>query len=251
MKSELDYKYDMTDVKFEQFRNKSSEGSSSMDLDLAPVSIKSGAKREQPDFLIKIRDANGKVIGTKAATAAEFMKDAQGTMNRIWKNDYKLSAKMSEMNLTTSAHPEAFSNKELLKSDIDWSKVKPEDVQSIGKVLEVKFNAIENNQMMTATTRMQAKFREASKECHNMLLPMLRHKQSQFEKGTKAYRDVQSEINLWTRMEGYMSRMGKGTSNPVEIHNIDIEIQNYTGGKGAIQVCNDLIYVFNPSFKPL
>ena len=233
-----DQGYDMSDIKFQQFRNSASKGSSSMDLDLAPVSIKKDPGN-QPKFF-----KHGKEV-----TPGEFMEDAQKAMNMQWKEDFKLSGKLSEMNLTTSAHPEAFSNPELLKKDIDFTKVKAEDVASIGKVLEVKVNTIEGNKMMTQTTKMQAKCREASKEISNMLMPKLKSDLSQCKPGSKEYKAIQGDIRYWERMEKQISRIGKETSDPVELHKINIEIQSYTGGKDATQVVNDLIHTFNPSFK--
>ena len=51
-------------------------------------------------------------------------------------------------------------------------------------------------------------------------------------------------------MSKKLGRIGKGTSDPVEIHRLNNEIQRDTGGKDAMQVVNDLIREFNPSFKP-
>jgi hypothetical protein len=228
--------YDMSDIKFQQFRNSSSAGSSSMDLDLAPVSVSKGG---EPVFKL-----NGKEV-----PPAQFMKDAQGAMNTSWKEDFHISGKLSEMNLTTSAHPEAFSNAELLKQNIDFSKIPPKDIASIGKVLEVKVNTIEGNKMMTKTTKMQAKCREASKEINNMLLPKLKSDLAGCKAGSKEYKQIQGDISYWQRMEKQIAKIGKGTSDPVELHKTNIEIESYTGGKDATQVVNDLIRTFNPSFK--
>lgn len=42
----------------------------------------------------------------------------------------------------------------------------------------------------------------------------------------------------------------RASSNSYEIHQLNKQIQRDTGGKDAIQVVNDLIREFNPSFKP-
>ncbi len=232
--------YDLSDIKFQQFRNSSSSGSSSMDLDLAPVSRSKGG---EPAF---VRKVNGKDV---PVSASDFMQDAQKAMNASWKEDFHISGKLSEMNLTTSAHPEAFSNTELLKENIDFTKIPQKDIASIGKVLEVKVNTIEGNQMMTKTTKMQAKCREASKEINNMLLPKLHSDLSAHKVGSKEYKQIKGDIAYWERMEKQIAKIGKGTSDPVEIHQTNIEIESYTGGKDATQVVNDLIRMFNPSFK--
>lgn len=50
-----------------------------------------------------------------------------------------MSAKASEMNLTTSAHPEAYQTEELLKRNIDFGRLTKKDVSSVGKVIDVKW----------------------------------------------------------------------------------------------------------------
>ena len=229
--------YNMKDIEFKQFRNSSSSGSSSMDLDLAPVSKSTG---KEPKFY-----KNGEEV-----TAREFMNDAQKTMNRVYKEQHEgLSAKASEMNLTTSAHPEAYSTPELLKKDVDYSKLNADDIASIGKVLESKVNTIQSNVRMTETTKMQAKSREATKEIDNMLIPKLKQELKASTNAKQAER-IAADIEYWQDMSKKLGRIGKGTSDPVEIHRLNNEIQRDTGGKDAMQVVNDLIREFNPNFKP-
>ena len=229
--------YNMKDIEFKQFRNSSSSGSSSMDLDLAPVSKSTG---KEPKFY-----KNGEEV-----TAREFMNDAQKTMNKVYKEQHEgLSAKASEMNLTTSAHPEAYSTPELLKKDVDYSKLNADDIASIGKVLESKVNTIQSNVRMTETTKMQAKSREATKEIDNMLIPKLKQELKASTNAKQAER-IAADIEYWQDMSKKLGRIGKETSNPMEIHRLNNEIQRDTGGKDAMQVVNDLIREFNPNFKP-
>ena len=229
--------YDMSDIEFKQFRNSSSSGSSSMDLDLAPVSKTTG---KEPIFY---KDGN-------KVTAREFMNDAQKTMNTVYREQHQgISAKASEMNLTTSAHPEAYSTAELLKKDVDYSKLKAEDIASIGKVLESKVNTIEGNVRMTETTKFQAKCREADKEIGNMLLPKLK---SDLKNSTNAKQaeSIAKDIEYWTDMRTKIGKIGKETNDPIAIHKLNQEIQRATGGKDGMQVVNDLIREFNPAFNP-
>ena len=226
--------YDMSDIEFKQFRNSSSSGSSSMDLDLAPVSKSTG---KEPVFY-----KNGKQV-----TAREFMNDAQKTMNTVYREQHGISAKASEMNLTTSAHPEAYSTAELLKKDVDYTKLKAEDIASIGKVLESKVNTIEGNIRMTETTKLQAKCRESTKEIDNMLVPKLKQELKN-STNSKQAEQIAHDIEYWQDMSKRLGKIGKETSNPYEIHRLNNEIQRETGGKDAMQVVNDLIREFNPSF---
>lgn len=224
--------YDVSRFTFKQFRNASSGGSSSMDLDLAPVSVRTG---KEPIVFIKNR---------KIVKADEFMKDAQQAMNREYYEMFGISAKHSEMNLTTSVHPEAFSTPELLKKDVDFSKLSAEDVASIGKVLEVKVTTIENNRLMSNTTQLQAKCREASKEIDNMLLPKLRQELTKTRWGSSKYWEKKADIDTWDNLLGKLKQIGTGTNNPMEIHRINREIYQATGGRDASQVVNDLIHKF-------
>ncbi len=229
--------YDMSDIEFKQFRNSSSSGSSSMDLDLAPVSKSTG---KEPVFY-----KNGNEVPPR-----EFMMDAQKTMNTVYREQHQgLSAKASEMNLTTSAHPEAYSTTELLNKNVDYSKLKAEDIASIGKVLESKVNTIEGNVRMTETTKIQAKCRESTKEIDNMLIPKLKQELKN-STDVKQAEQLAVDIEYWQDMSKKLGQIGKGTSNPVEINRLNREIRRDTGGKDAIQVVNDLIHYFNPSFQP-
>ena len=222
--------YDMSDIEFKQFRNSSSSGSSSMDLDLAPVSKTTG---QEPVFF-----KNG-----RKTTPAEFMKDAQQSMNTTYYEQHGISAKASEMNLTTSAHPEAYKTAELLKKEVDYSKLKPEEIASIGDVLEVKVNTIDGNIRMTETTKLQAKSREATKEVENMLIPKLKQ-QLKNTNNVKDAERIAADIEYWEAMDKRLSAIGKETSNPHEIHRLNNEIRRATGGKDAVQVVNDLINAF-------
>ncbi len=234
---ELDY--DMSDIEFKQFRNSSSSGSSSMDLDLAPVSIKNG---KEPNFY-KLIKKDGVAVGHKKVTPAEFMKDAQKAMDQVYFEKHHITTKASEMNLTTSAHPEAYSTDQLLAKDVDYSTLKPEDIASIGKVLEVKVNTIEGNVRMSQTTKLQAKCREATKELNNMLIPKLK----QDLKNSTNYKQaeqISEDLELWTSLRDRLSEIGTKTSDPVKIHQLNDEITRATGGKDATQVVNDLIHAF-------
>ena len=228
--------YDLTDIEFRQFRNSSSGGSSSMDLDLAPVSTKTG---KEPVFY-----KNG-----EKTTANQFMQDAQKTMNMVYHEQTGISAKASEMNLTTSAHPEAYSTTKLLEKNVDYSSLTPDDVASIGKVLEVKVNTIEGNVRMTETAKLQAKCRESTKEIDNMLVPKLKQELKNATDVKQAER-LSIDIEYWQDMSNKLGAIGKQTNNPYEIHKLNGEIKRATGGRDAMQVVNDLIHEFNPSFKP-
>ena len=229
--------YNMDDIEFRQIRNSSSSGSSSMDLDLTPISKSKGDE-------LKFYSKNG----NDQITPAEFMRDAQQSMNTTYREQFGISAPASEMNLTTSAHPEAYSTKALLQKGVDYSKLKAEDIASIGKVLNSKVNTIEGNVRMTQTTKMQAKGREATKEIENMLIPKLKQDLARSTNVKDAER-IAGDIEYWTDMDRRLSQLSKETSDPLQIHKINEEIRRSTGGKDATQVINDLIHTFAPSLQ--
>lgn len=232
MKAELQAKgFNMDDIEFKQFRNASSAGTSSMDLDLSPVSKASG---KEPLFF-----RNGKQV-----SASEFMDEAQKTMNSVYRQQTGMSAKASEMNLTTSAHPEAYQTEELLKRNIDFGRLTKKDVSSVGRVIDVKMSTIEENIHMSQTTKVQAKAREATKEIENMLIPKLKYDLKN-AKNAKDASAIAENIEYWQDMQKLLTEMSKRTNQPLEILNLNNQIKAKTGGKDATQVVFDLAREFD------
>lgn len=180
----------------------------------------------------------------KKVDALEFMQDAQQAMNQNYYDIFHISAKQSDMNLTTSMHAEAFSTPKLLVEDVDFSNLSAEDVKSIGKVLDVKVTSIENNQRMTNTTKLQAKCREANKEIENMLLKKLEQDIAAAKPGSSEYIQKQEDLKYWKNMGAKLNQIGTQTNDPMEIMRLNREISHETGGRDATQVVNDLINKF-------
>ncbi len=127
--------YDMSNLRFKSCRNSSSAGSSSMDLDLA------------------LQETPGMVI-LKTAKLSRWLnsrKDAQQALNEAYHKVTGFSATRSEVNLTTSEHAESYKTKALLKEKVDFSKLTPEEVASIGKVLRVKLDKIAGSSKLNTT----------------------------------------------------------------------------------------------------
>ena len=235
MKTELAAKgFKMDDIEFKPFRNASSAGTSSMDLDMGPVSKSTGA---EPAFF-----RNGKEV-----SPAEFMKEAQSTMNTVYRQQTGMSAKASEMNFTTSAHPEAFNTTKLLEKNIDFSTLTRREVASVGKVIDVKMKGIEGNVNMTATTKVQAKAREASKEIENMLLPKLKQdlNHAVTTKQINKANEISKNLEYWQGMQNNLTEIGKQTNDPLKIMLLNNKIKDATGGKDVTQVVNDLAREFD------
>ncbi|TVQ71419.1 MAG: hypothetical protein EA373_04535 [Oceanospirillales bacterium] len=233
--------YNMEGIEFKQFRNSSSAGSSSMDLDLGPVYSSTGVEpgiRLGPHKLVVKK--NGSVV-----TLAQFNEDAQLVMNAEWKELTGMSASLSDMNLTTSAHRESFSTPLLLDHNIDFSTFTSEEVASVGKVLKVKMDGIDKNKMLTHTTKMQAKSREAAKEIKNMLGRKFESDLANTSAGSPERSLVEADIKYWEDMLQRLQRIGSDESNPAELMRLNMEIRHETGGRDANGVIADLISKFN------
>lgn len=225
--------YVMDHIEFKQFRNPTSAGSASMDLDLGPVDRLTG---KEPSWVLK---NDGTRVDIKT-----FMNDAQASMNETYRKMFGISAPLSDMNLVTSAHQEAFSTTKLLDKNVDFTTLATDDVASIGKVLKVKVEGIEGNKLLTQTTKLQAKCREASKEIDNMLMKKLDADLKMAALGSLDQKQIQAQKAYWTNMNQKIKQIGTQESDPVTISRINREISLETGGKDASQVINDLMKAF-------
>lgn len=225
--------YVMDHIEFKQFRNPTSAGSASMDLDLGPVDRLTG---KEPSWVLK---NDGTRVDIKT-----FMNDAQTSMNETYRKMFGISAPLSDMNLVTSAHQEAFSTTKLLDKNVDFTTLATDDVASIGKVLKVKVEGIEGNKLLTQTTKLQAKCREASKEIDNMLMKKLDADLKMAAPGSLDHKQIQAQKAYWTNMNQKIKQIGTQESDPVTISRINREISLETGGKDASQVISDLMKAF-------
>ncbi len=225
--------YVMDNIEFKQFRNPTSAGTASMDLDLGPVDRLTG---KEPAYVMK---SDGSKIDIKT-----FMNDAQASMNETYRKMFGISAPLSDMNLVSSAHQEAFSTTKLLDKNVDFTTLATDDVASIGKVLKVKVENIEGNKLLTQTTKLQAKCREASKEIDNMLLKKLDADLKMAMPGSLEHKQIQAQKEYWANMNQKIKQMGTQESDPVTISRINREISMETGGKDAAQVISDLMQAF-------
>lgn len=241
MKNRLDQQgYNMEGIEFVQFRNANSGGTSSMDLDLVPVRA---GTRNEPAFTVNGQKMVMKKDGTMV-TLEQFTDDAQKAMNAEYRRITGLDAHASEMNLVTSVHKEAFSTTKLLDKDVDFSTLSPDEIASIGKVLEVKMDGINKNIMLTNTTKMQAKCRESSKEIENMLLRKLRSDLQQAPAGSPQQKQAAADIKYWEDMLQRFKTIGTDETNPAKIMELNREIMRETGGRDVNGVINDLITRF-------
>jgi hypothetical protein len=233
--------YNMEGIEFRQFRNGTSSGSSSMDLDLGPV--QKGTTQEPGMKMFSGKKMVIKKDGS-IVTMEQFMNDAQQSMNAEYKQITGYTARSSDMNLVTSVHPEAFSTPKLLDHKIDFSSFTADEIASIGKVLSVKMNNISNNPLLTNTSKIQAQCRESSKEIENMLIRKLRSNLEKAPAGSPQQKQIQSDINYWEEMLKRFKQIGTQETDPMKIVELNREIMKDTGGKDVTGVINDLIIAF-------
>jgi len=221
--------YDVSNLRFKSFRNSSSAGSSSMDLDLA--------LQETPNMVIL---KNGKRV-----EVGQFQEDAQKALNEAYHKVTGFSATRSEVNLTTSAHLESYKTTALLRQKVNFSKLTPDEIASIGKVLGVKLDKIQGDPVLSQIAKMQAQCRESAKEIENMLLKDLKQKLAKAPAGSPEAQQTQADINYWTDMLKNFRQISMQETNPYRILELDRAIRALTGGKGSQQVSRDLARAFN------
>jgi hypothetical protein len=222
--------YDMAEIAFKPVRNASSAGSSSMDLDLA--------LQEHPGMVIT-RDG-------QPVPLQDFMKDAQEALNRAYHKVSSFSATRSDLNLTTSLHPEAFTDVRLLKRNVDFSTIAPEDIASIGKVVQVKMAKIEGDPTLSAISKTQASCRESAKEIENMLLPNLRQKVAAAKNPAEAAR-LQASLDHWEGIRQTFKEIGTKETDPYQILKLERTLREQTGGLGVHETIGELSRKFgNP-----
>jgi hypothetical protein len=226
--------YKMDRMRFKQFRNAGSGGSSSMDLDLVPVQVGRVGK-PRTTFMKK----DGTIVSAK-----EFMDDCQAAMNAEYKQLTGISAPASDMNLVTSAHNEAFATAKLLDKSIDMSQFTDEEIKSIGEVLRVKTTGIDKNKMLTNTTKMQSKVRETAKEIENMMLRKLRSDLNKVPSGSAQAREIQSKISYWEKMLERFKQIGMQNSDPSTLIELSNKVRRETGGKDVHAVMDDVVRFF-------
>ena len=216
--------YEMQGVEFQPMRNASSAGSSSMDLDLA--------LKEIPGMVFK-KDG-------KSVSLHEFMVDAQKALNRAYNKVTGFSAERSEVLLTTSLHPEAFTDKRLLEKNVDFTTIKPQDIANIGSVLQVKTSKIAGDPVLSNITKAQASCRESAKELENMLLPNLRQRLQKAPAGSPEAAKLKASLDHWEKVQKTFKQIGTNETDPYEILKLERQLRQDTGGLGINETIGEL-----------
>ncbi|MHB8054196.1 MAG: tetratricopeptide repeat protein [Candidatus Aminicenantales bacterium] len=219
--------YKMKRSDFTPMRNASSEGSVSMDLDLA---------LNENSRTVILKDG-------EPVKLDQFMPEAQQALDQAYHAVTRTSAKRSSINLTTSIHSESFSDTRLLKHGVDFSQIKPEDIAQIGKVIQNKTINIEADPALSPVAKVQAGCRESNKEIGNMLLPYLEFK-IKSAKTPAEVAEFRQAREHWSNIREKFVGLSQASSDGHKIWQLEQEISLLTGGKSARQTINELSGVF-------
>ena len=225
--------YDMSDVEWRTYRNSSSTGSSSMDLDLGPVS--KANPHVEPAYI-----KNGKTV-----SGTTFQKDAQDALQRAHMEEFGISAKASEMNITNLSHPESYATAEILAPDFNWTTATPETLNSIKRVINVKMNAIDSNVRLTSVEKVQAKCRELSKELKNMALPKLENDLKTIAPNSEKYVKTSQKLDDLKKMTEKLNKIGTQATTATDVRTLELELYNDTGCKNMSNVIKEVSSAFN------
>lgn len=225
--------YDMSDVQWRTYRNSSSSGSSSMDLDLGPVS--KANPNVEPVYIKNGQKVDGSV----------FQRDAQNALQRAHMEEFGISARASEMNITNLSHPESYATAEILSPDFNWTTATSETLKSVKDVIKVKMNAIESNVRLTSVEKVQAKCRELSKELQNMALPKLKNDLKILKPNSQKYVETVQKIKDLTDLTDKLKQIGTQAKSASEVLQLEKDIYNSTGGKTMDSVISEVSSAFN------
>ena len=225
--------YDMSDVQWRTYRNSSSTGSSSMDLDLGPVS--KANPHVEPAYI-----KNGKPV-----PGSTFQKDAQNAFQRAHMEEFSISARASEMNITNLSHPESYATAEILAPDFNWTTATEKTLNSVKRVINVKMNAIEGNVRLTSVEKVQAQCRELSKELQNMALPKVKSDLSTLAPNSVKYAQTQQKYNDLVKMTETLKKIGTQANSAAEVRALEQELYNDTGCKNLSNVIKEVASAFN------
>ena len=222
--------YEVSTLQFKPMRNPSSAGSVSMDLDLALI--------ERPGQAI--------VKSGRPVPLASFQQDAQAVWNKVYQVRTGQNATRSLLNITTSAHQEAFTMK-LLEKRIPWGTLTPAEVGQAAEVLRVKVSEIP----LAGMAKFVENARGLEKEMRTKVLPYLTEQAARAASrgdATKAQALRASQKELQGIYEQVLE-IGKHEHAPVEIWRLQQQLKTTTGGKTMWEIADALGIAWEGSAK--
>lgn len=215
--------YDVANLKFAPIRNASSAGSVGMDLDLRLL--------ESAGLSIRKK---GQVIAMK-----QFGDDAQTAYNRAYFKHTGYSAEQSLVNVTTSAHREAFTSR-MAEQKIPFESITANDRSRAAEVLLAKTREMP----LTGMTKAVEAARATEKELRNRVLPDLTAQIAKATaKGDKAaVQKLQASHAYWQEIRAKLERASQCEKDPYKMWQAMDEVKAMTGGKDIFGVAEALGY---------
>lgn len=214
--------YDVSNLKFAPIRNASSAGSVGMDLDLALQEVKG----------MVIRKKDGTIVST-----ALFGDDAQKAYNQAYFAKTGYSAKQSLVNVTTSAHREAFTAR-LSQQKIPFDAITANDRARAAEVLLAKTHEVE----LAGMTKVVEAARATEKELRNRVLPDLTAQIAAAKaKGDSAVAaQLQQSVAYWEGIRVKLERASQCEKDAFKMWQALDEVKAITGGKDIFKLALDL-----------
>jgi tetratricopeptide (TPR) repeat protein len=222
--------YNAAAMRFKPMRNPSSAGTVSMDLDLALI--------ETPGLTIL---KNG-----SPASRGRFQQDAQAAWDKVYQARTGQSAARSLLNITTSAHREAFTTK-LLQKRVPWGTLTPAEIAQAADAVRVKVS----DMPLPAMAKFVENARGLEKEMRTKILPSLSEQAARAANRGDAAR-AQSMRESQKYLQGIydqLAEIGKHEHAPLEIWQLHQRLTQTTGGKSVWELADALGVVWEASAK--
>lgn len=213
--------YDTTNLRFEPVRNATSSGTVGIDLDLKLI--------ESPGMMLK---KNGQSV-----SLATFNNDAQKAYNRAYFTHTGYSAEQSLINITTTAHREAFTQR-MIQKGIPFENLTGFDRQRAGEVLIMKTSGVP----LDGFTKAAEASRAMEKELRLRLIPDLKAQAALAAKAKDAaqLKRLNDSIQFWEDIRTRTEVMGQGETDPHRLWKAMQELKGLTGGQDVFDLAKTL-----------
>ena len=192
------------------------------------------------DLDLALQEVKGMVIRRKDGTvvsAALFGDDAQKAYNQAYFAQTGYSAKQSLVNVTTSAHREAFTAR-LSQQKIPFDAITANDRARAAEVLLAKTHEVE----LSGMTKVVEAARATEKELRNRVLPDLTAQiaAAKAKGNSAAAAQLQESVTYWEGIRVKLERASQCEKDAFKMWQALDEVRAITGGKDIFKLALDL-----------
>ena len=220
--------YDLTGVEFNPIRNASSAGSPGMDWDVAL------SEASERGTILR----NGQPVGL-----ATLQDDAQRAMNRSYFDVTGISARQTDIAVTTSIHPEAYWDRRWLDRVVDYEGLDPTRIDQARWVTRHKAVEVMHKDHMNSIQKTQEICRGTAKDLDTKLLKYLDHKitaAGAVPGNAQQVKRLQELKAHWVEVRDGMSRIGTQETDPEVIRREMENLKQLTGGQDAFDIVENM-----------